>query len=282
MNGALKVPPSRPYIISNDNKFLLTNVNKIAMQGESTNVLVTGKAGCGKSELVTQFAASNKRPLVVLEVGMLSEPSQIFGYRDLKDGQVSFVPGIFTVAIQTPMAVIHLEELNRPETDRSLNAIFSILDPNVRAIWIDELGDYIRIAPGVTIFASLNEGFEFVGTIPIDEALRNRFGVKIRLDYLPGDREIALLILRTGITEEMASQIVSIANSLRQNSQESFHLSVRDTINIAQWCKMGASLLLAFRTTLEVDESKLEQIFLSLHLAGIKLSHEEVMGYGLL
>ena len=69
----LEVPASSTYLISKPNKLLLEVVQKMSARGENVNVLIRGNTGNGKSQMVTQFAAVNKRPLAVLEVGTLSE-----------------------------------------------------------------------------------------------------------------------------------------------------------------------------------------------------------------
>ena len=114
-NVTLTIPKERPYLISQEHKELLNIVQRMSVRGKNSNVLVTGLSGCGKSEMPTQFAAVHKRPLAVLEVGRLSESSQIFGYMDLQDGNTSYVKGLFTDAITTPNCVVHLQELNRTE-----------------------------------------------------------------------------------------------------------------------------------------------------------------------
>jgi len=264
----LGIPAKKPFIISNSDKELLEVVDRMSSNGLNTNVLVTGPQGIGKSELAVQFAASRGRPLATLEIGNLAEASQIFGRMDLKDGATTYIPGLFTEAITTPGAVVHLQEINRPENDKALNAIFSVLDDTYRSIWIEELQKAVAVAPGVTFFASLNEGFQFIGTLPLDEALRNRFHIKMDLAPLPFSQEKLVLIMRTGLSDTQASVLMDLASRLRGNTQEPLYLSTRDLVNMGLLVRNGLSSTLAVKAVVGTGADKLESVLLSEHLAG--------------
>ncbi len=269
--GTIEVPSPVQFLIRDDHKRLLSYVEVQAKAGKNINIQVKGPAGCGKSTLPQQYAAARGLPLAVLEVGLLSEASQIFGKVDLRDGQTVYTPGLFTKAITTPNCIVHLQELNRPESDKTLNALFSVLDPLQRRIWIDDYQRFITVAPGVVFFASLNEGYEFIGTMPVDEALEDRFQVKLRLDYLPSGAEANLLILRGGLTSDAATEIVNVANQLRTNSNEQVHVSTRNLLEIANMVKYNIPLLDALRAVVALDDDKLESILSALHFGGIDI-----------
>jgi len=235
---------------------------KLLAKKHPVNVLITGKQGCGKSTLVRQFAARNKRPLATFQIGILSEPGQLFGEHRLKDGETYYQRFLFPEAIQTPGCTIHLEEINRPENPKALNMLFSVLAED-RQVWTDELG-LIKVADEVVFFATLNEGDEFVGTEMLDAALRDRFYV-ISLDYLPPDVETKVLSLKTGIDEGDALTIVNLANQLRENKQEPLIVSTRHTLMIAELVSVGASIRDAFINSLQISKDVLESILLSLH-----------------
>jgi len=227
------------------------------------NVLVVGKQGCGKSTLVRQFAARNSRPLATFQIGILSEPGQLFGEHRLKNGETYYQEFLFPQAIQTPGCVIHLEEINRPEHPKALNMLFSVLAED-RSVWIDEMG-HIKVADGVVFFATLNEGEEFVGTEMLDAALRDRFYVTT-LDYLPGDVEAKVLCLKAGIDEAEALTIVNVANRLRSNKHEPMVVSTRHTLMIAEMASLGTPVKDAFIASLQMNSDILESVLLSLHL----------------
>jgi nitric oxide reductase NorQ protein len=236
---------------------------KALSERHPVNILVAGKQGCGKSTLVRQFAAKDKRPLATFQIGILSEPGQLFGEHRLKGGETFYQKFLFPEAIQTPGCVIHLEEINRPEHPKALNMLFSVLSDD-RQVWTDELG-LIKVADGVVFFATLNEGEEFIGTEMLDAALRDRF-YTMMLDYLPPDIETRVLELKTGIDNASALTIVNVANQLRSNTQEPITVSTRHTLMIAEMVAIGSSVGEAFTNSLQVSRDVLESILLSLHL----------------
>lgn len=227
------------------------------------NILVAGKQGCGKSTLVRQFAARTNRSLATFQVGILSEPGQLFGEHRLRNGRTCYQEFLFPKAIQTPRCVIHLEEINRPEHPKALNMLFSLLSED-RSVWIDELG-CLDVAEGVIFFATLNEGDEFIGTEMLDAALRDRFYVMM-LDYLPPAVETDVLHRKTGIGESEALTIVNIAEKLRNNHHEPILVSTRHTLMIAELVNLGATVRDAFVNSLQLGKDTLETILLSLHL----------------
>jgi len=259
----LAVPDPDPYFFLPE--AVIENISRITLLSKRhpVNILVAGKQGCGKSTLVRQFAARNNRPLATFQIGLLSEPGQLFGEHALKDGQTYYRKYLFPDAIQTSGCVIHLEEINRPEHPKALNMLFSVLSED-RSVYTDELG-HIKVADDVVFFATLNEGDEFIGTEMLDAALRDRFYVML-LDYLPPEVETRVLNLKTGIPEADAQTIVNVAAKLRNNSRDPMVVSTRHTLMIAEMLSVGASVEQAFTGSLQISRDTLESVLLSLHV----------------
>jgi nitric oxide reductase NorQ protein len=273
MENILIIPEKKPYVISSTNRERIQLAKKRSDAGKQTNILIKGATGTGKSEMVAQVAANWNRPFCIIPVGGLDSANSIFGRVDLEDGATVFRPGLFLQAIQTPNAVIHLEEINRPENDKALNAIFGVLDDTSRSIWIDELQELIHVAPGVTFFASLNEGFEFIGTMPLDVALKNRFAIKMELGILPSYAEAQIVAARVdGFTLEKATELVESVNALRENAVSPIEVSTRDILSIAEFQTLGMSFQSAFLTTVDSSPEILEQVLLLKHMAGEETS----------
>ena len=261
--SSLRVPREDPYYYVNQETMgVLEKIHKIS-KNHPVNVLVAGRQGCGKSSLVRQFAAVYQQPLATFQVGILSEPGQLFGEYALENGETKYKQFLFPQAIQTPNCVIHLEEINRPEHPKALNMLFSILSDD-RRVWMDELG-MLKVADGVVFFATLNEGEEFIGTELLDAALRDRFYI-ILMDYLPNEVEKEVLIKKTDVTKEDADMIIDAINVLRSNSELSIEVSTRTTLMIGEMVAAGASLREAIVTSLQTNKETLESILLSLHM----------------
>lgn len=259
----LLVPEADPYYyIDSDTLNILEKINTISRK-HPVNTLVAGRQGCGKSSVVNQYAAVYQRPLATFQVGILSEPGQLFGEYTLENGETKYKQFLFPQAIQTPNCVIHLEEINRPEHPKALNMLFSILSDD-RQVWMDELGT-LKVADGVTFFATLNEGDEFIGTELLDPALRDRFYILL-MDYLPSDVEKEVLIKKTGVSEPQADEIIDAVGVLRSNSDLNIEVSTRTTLMIGEMVAAGGSLRDGIVTSLQTGKDSLESILLSLQM----------------
>jgi len=259
----LEVPElDRYFFVPKEVLNFLHHVERLS-EKHPVNVLVVGKQGCGKSSLVRQFAAYFNRPLATFQIGLLTEPGQLFGQYEIKDSETVYRENLFPKAITTERCVIHLEEINRPEHPKALNELYSVLSED-RAIWIDQLG-MVKVSKGVVFFATMNEGEEFVGTEFLDAALRDRFYI-IHMDYLPSTIERKLLILKTGIKEEDADLIIKVINKLRNDVENPIPISIRHSLMIAELVSLGASVREALIYSLQVSKDVLENLLLSVHV----------------
>lgn len=258
----LKVPPLDSYFFAPQEVIsVLDRLEKLSYK-HPVNILVSGRQGCGKSSLIRQFATYYNRPLAVFQVGLLSEPGQLFGEHGLKGGETFYQEFLFPKAITTPRCVIHLEEINRAEHPKALNELFSVLSED-RSIWIDELG-LVEVAEGVTFFATMNEGDEFSGTDTLDAALRDRFYI-ITMDYLPFGIEQKVLVLKAGVTEEQANTILRVVHKLRNDAHIPITISTRHSLMMAELIAMGASIKDAVTYSLQISRDALESMLLSIH-----------------
>lgn len=259
----LSVPKEDPFFYTDSETLsILDKINTISKR-HPINVLVAGRQGCGKSSIVRQFAAVHNKPMATFQVGILSEPGQLFGEYTLENGETQYKQFLFPQALQTPNCVIHLEEINRPENPKALNMLFSILSDD-REVWMDELG-LLKVADGVVFFATLNEGDQFVGTELLDPALRDRFYM-ILMDYLPKEVEREVLLQKTGISQEQADEVINAINLLRSHSENRIEISTRIALMIGEMIAAGATLKEAIVTSVQTSKDTLESILLSLQM----------------
>jgi len=267
MPEGMVIPEIKPFFVSKTTKDCLAATVKMS-QTRPQNILVKGMQGCGKSELAEQFAARFQRPFAGFQVGLLAESGQLFGQQTLRNNNVSYEKFLFTDAIQVKNAVILLDEINRAENPKALNALFSVLDDR-RTIWIDEIHNLIPVAPGVIFFATINEGADFTGTDTLDAAISDRFFV-VEMGILPEEQEIELLVQRTGIGMDEATNLVSVFSGIRRSEVP---VSTRKALTVAELIQSGLDLREAFIFTLGINRDELEKILISIHL-----TTEEEMG----
>ena len=259
------IPQKKPYFISASNA-KLTRAILATRKLHPVNILITGRHGLGKSELARQISAYYNLEYYPISINLLQESGQLIGHDEYSNGVgTHFDPSVFVQAIQKPNTLVHLEELNRPESSKAIGELFPLLD-DARMIVHDKLGE-VKVANGTVFVATLNEGYEYTGIDPLDSALRDRFYF-IQLDYLPAQHEVVLVLQRTGLLPEPAEKLVKFVNSLRQNSKEPIHISTRRVLMMAELMVGGLSLKSAIIACVGVDKDKLESILMAQDFRG--------------
>ena len=159
------------------------------------NILMTGPAGCGKTMPAKSLVNSLDRPDFYFNLGATQDPrATLIGnvHFDKKKGTY-FSESLFVKAIQTPNAVILLDELSRAHPD-AWNILMTVLDQGQRYLRLDESNgqETINVAEGVTFVATANIGNEYTSTRVMDKALMDRF-ITVEMDVLTDSEEAGLL-----------------------------------------------------------------------------------------
>jgi nitric oxide reductase NorQ protein len=193
------------------------------------------------------------------------------------DNQTTFVESNFVKAVRTPNSVIHLEELNRPESPKALGELFPLLDDS-RMIVHDKIGE-VKVARGTVFIGTLNIGFEYTGIDPLDEALRDRFHF-VELGYLPPTEEANLIKMRTGLAGVPVNQLIELINSLRYDGQDPIHVSTRRILMIAELMQAGLPMQTAIVNSIGIDKDKLESILIRFDFGGMSTGSKAKAGGG--
>lgn len=239
LHPALSVPDADPtFWVNKQVGRFLRAVDQRCQKGEVVNVLLVGPTGTGKSSLPREFAATRKRQFFTMHCQVVTEQGDWWGSKEMSaaDGTY-FRKAAMVDAVETPGSVILLDEANRTHPE-NLNALFGLLDHR-RSVWIPALEREVVVAPGVTFFVTLNEGFDYVGTNSVDKALRDRMSNTIRLEYLPASVEMGLLVRRIGVDEETARGLSEFAQTVRKNPKLGMSVSTRQLLECAALVKEG-------------------------------------------
>lgn len=206
------------------------------------NMMVTGPKGTGKTVLAFTLRDVLKRQFFNIPLGASQDPrSSLVGNVHFKANEGTFVgESEFVKAIQTPNAIILLDEITRAHPD-AWNILMSVLDYKQRYLRIDEAPDapVINVAPGVTFIATANIGSAYTGTRTLDAALTDRF-IQIEVEYLGREQELDLITSRVpGVDQKALAAIVNVACDLRRaakssDAQISEGLSTRSTLEMAE------------------------------------------------
>ena len=160
------------------------------------NIMMTGQAGCGKTLAAKSLVNALDRPNFYFNLGATQDPrATLIGNTHFdKSKGTYFSESLFVKAIQTPNAVILMDELTRAHPD-AWNILMTVLDQGQRYIRLDEADGQatIKVADGVCFVATANIGNEYTATRQLDKALLDRFTV-IEMDSLTDEEEHLSLI----------------------------------------------------------------------------------------
>ena len=227
-----------------------------AVRGE--NIMMTGPAGCGKTMAAKALVNSLDRPDFYFNLGATQDPrATLIGntHFDSKKGTY-FSESHFVKAIQTPNAVILLDELSRAHPD-AWNIMMTVLDKGQRYLRLDETDDCrtVDVAPGVTFIATANIGNEYTSTRVMDKALMDRF-IIVEMDVLNDEEEFGLLTyMFPHVDEALLKNVAEIANTTRVASKSddgriTSGISTRTSVEIAGLMFDGFNLMEAAEVTI--------------------------------
>ena len=169
------------------------------------NVLLEGPTGSAKTSLVMAYAAQQKRPLVVIQCNGGADPRQLLGgWVPQADGSLTYAPGDFVLGL-TQGAVILLNEINFLPPKIQV-VLFGALDLRRMIHLPDAVGSewptMLKVHEDTFILADCNPGY--IGTRPMNEALRNRFEIKLNWDY---DRNVEKKLVPSAALVELAERL---------------------------------------------------------------------------
>ena len=205
------------------------------------NIMMTGQAGCGKTLAAKSLVNALDRPNFYFNLGATQDPrATLIGnvHFDKAKGTY-FSESLFVKAIQTPNAVILMDELTRAHPD-AWNILMTVLDQGQRYLRLDEADGQqtVKVADGVCFVATANIGNEYTATRQLDKALLDRFTV-IEMDLLTDEEEHGLLsYLFPTVDSDTLGNVAKIAFMTRSeaatdNPRISSGVSTRTSVEIA-------------------------------------------------
>ena len=214
------------------------------------NIMMTGPAGCGKTMAANALVNSLDRPDFYFNLGATQDPraTLIGNVHFEKNSGTYFSESVFVKAIQTPNAVILLDELSRAHPD-AWNILMTVLDYGQRYLRLDEQDGQatIKVADGVTFVATANIGNEYTSTRVMDKALMDRFTI-VEMDVLNEQEENELLTyMFPHVDGTVLSNVAKIASLTRNEAKSDTArigsgVSTRTTVELAGLLFDGFSL----------------------------------------
>lgn len=208
------------------------------------NLMMTGPAGCGKTQVVYAAAKALGYNLVCIPLGDTQDPkSTLLGNSHFKNGETQFTDSVFIKAITTPKTIVLLDEMSRANPDAH-NILMPVLDPNLRFLRLsDDINSpVINVAKDVSFIATANIGAEYTATRMMDRALMDRF-IMFEMDILTEAQESELITSRypnlgtkeikaiTGIAKDIRNEYMGSSGKIATTISTRTVLEFADTIN---------------------------------------------------
>ena len=162
-----------------------TDLESIIKSGIFYPAYISGPTGNGKSTMVEQICAKHKRPLIRVNLNMMTDEEQLIGSKTLENGDVEIVEGPVLIAMRTGCTLL-LDEIDAGSAN-TLLCLQPILEG--KPYYFKLKNEMIVPAEGFNIFATANtkgkgsDDGRYIGTNVLNEAFLERFAVTFDQDY---------------------------------------------------------------------------------------------------
>lgn len=194
--------------------FYLAQDNEIALfehaYAHRLPVLIKGPTGCGKTRFVSHMAARLGRPLYTVACHDDLTAADLVGRHLIKGSSTYWVDGPLTRAVREG-GICYLDEVVEARKDTTV--VLHPLSDDRRILPIERTGEELHAPPEFMLVVSYNPGYQNLlkGMKP---STRQRF-VSMRFGYPTPVQEQQIVMRESGIDDDLAKKLVSLANALR-------------------------------------------------------------------
>lgn len=159
----------------------------LAATPASQNIMLTGKHGIGKSQILEKFFMARGERVVILFLGQMSDPGDLIGLPRLDEttGKTLFMPPYWFPTDGKPV-VLFLDELNRARPE----VLQTIMDLTLNRMLAGR-----KLPEGSRVISAVNDGEEYQLT-DLDPALVSRFNI---YEFKPTAQEWLLWASKSGL-----------------------------------------------------------------------------------
>ena len=219
MNTTSLIPEKDPNFVPFGN---YTDVDSIIKSGIFYPVYISGPTGNGKSTMVEQICAARKRPLIRVNLNMMTDEEQLIGSKTLEDGNVKVVEGPVLIAMRNGTTLL-LDEIDAGSAN-TLLCLQPVLEG--KPYYFKLKNEVITPAAGFNVIATANtkgkgsDDGRYIGTNVLNEAFLERFAVTFNQEYPTSKVEIKILknLMEhyNCVDDEFAETLVKWADAIRR------------------------------------------------------------------
>ena len=187
---------------------------------------ISGPTGNGKSTMVEQICAKHKRPLIHVNLNMMTDEEQLIGSKTLENGNVEVVEGPVLIAMRNGTTLL-LDEIDAGSAN-TLLCLQPILEG--KPYYFKLKNEMIVPKDGFNIIATANtkgkgsDDGRYIGTNVLNEAFLERFAVTFEQEYPSAKTEVKIIknLMETYscVNEEFAETLVKWAEAIRRTFED--------------------------------------------------------------
>ena len=246
-----------------------TDVEKIVKSGQFYPIFVTGLSGNGKTLMVEQVCAKQKRECYRVNITKQTDEDDLIGGFRLMNGETKFVYGPVVNAMKSG-GVLLLDEIDLGSAN--MMCLQPVLEG--KGVFIKKTGEWVVPAPGFTIFATANtkgkgsDDGRFVGTGIMNEAMLDRFPVTLEQPYPTRGTERKILAKAGCDDADFADHLTQWSEIIRKSFYEGAVdeiISTRRLVDIVSAWKIFGEKEKALAMCLARFDDDTKEAFLSLY-----------------
>jgi len=187
---------------------------------------ISGPTGNGKSTMVEQICAKHKRPLIRVNLNMMTDEEQLIGSKTLENGNVEIIEGPVLIAMRNGTTLL-LDEIDAGSAN-TLLCLQPILEG--KPYYFKLKNEMIVPKDGFNIIATANtkgkgsDDGRYIGTNVLNEAFLERFAVTFEQEYPTAKVEVKIIKnLMDSFEcpdEEFAETLVKWAEAIRRTFED--------------------------------------------------------------
>lgn len=218
------------------------DVRQIVKSGKFYPAYITGLSGNGKTMMVEQVCAQEKRECVRVNITIETDEDDLLGGFRLQEGKTVWQNGPVIVAMERG-AVLLLDEVDLGSN--KLMCLQPVLEG--KPIYLKKINKVITPMPGFNVIATANtkgkgsDDGRFIGTNIMNEAFLERFSITMDQEYPPIKTEQKILqnvLGANGIQDnEFVDRLVAWADVIRKSFYEGAVSEIISTRRLVHICE---------------------------------------------